>query len=541
MREKSVSRGIVLVLLILLLGVYIAVETALNPEIGFLPPSFSSGYWMLAPIELSRVDEGLAAIFRKEFVVPDGAGAISSALVRVTAARTYELKLNGQLRSGPREHQLGRNWKLPQEFDLRDDLRPGTNRLEILVRNTVRPPALRVSGFVNSDATWRVWSLSQTQQSAPQGMPPPRDWFPGQYSDRNANPLRRLRQRSARVAAFLVLAVATFLYVRGARPRGWKLADMTRVSKWVFAVLVVALYFPMAVIRDPAEGWDADGHIAYLRYVASGRGVPMPDEGWEMFQPPLYYWIASALYRAVLPWSIGAAHRWRLASPDFLALKAVQLLTPLFAIIEIVLVLKLIRYLFPRSEGLSPITVAFVALLPMQIYFSTFISNEVLSSLAINAALFLLVFIVRAKRFGIGPSVGLGSAVGLASLSKYSGFLLAFTACFVYAVFFLTQLEKRTRLILSFLIASLVFVAFTGPYYFRNIKKYGKPLPHNSEFEKNFTIEYFDLPFVLDRSVADRPGRRRQIRVARQFLHRWNLQLHVDRQCTLLAYMDTAV
>ena len=501
-REKSASLGIFLVLLILLLSVVLSLQTAANPEMGFLPPSFSSGHWMLAPIELSRVDEGLAAMFRKDFVVPDGAGGISSALVMVTAARSYELRLNGQVRSGPSERGLGRNWKVPQEFDLTDGLLPGPNRLEILVWNTVRPPALRVSGLVNSDATWRVWSLSQTQQATPQGMPPPRDWFPGQWSERAADPYRRLLQRSARVAAYAVLAMAIFFYITGARPTGWKLAGTSRFRKWILAVLLIALYFPMAVIRDPGEGWDADGHIDYLRYVASGRGVLMPDEGWERFQPPIYYWIAAALYRAVLPCSAVAAGRWQLASSDFLSLKAVQLLTPLFMIVQIVLVLKIIRYLFPRPEGLAPSTVAFVALLPMQIYFSPFISNEVFSSLAITAALFLLIFIVREKRFRIGPSVALGSAVGLACLSKYSGFLLALTACFAYAVFFVAQVERRTRLIVSFLTASLVFIAFTGPYYLRNVKKYGELLPVNVEFQKGFTIEYFDLPFVLDPSRA---------------------------------------
>src|SRR5436309_165894 len=383
-REKSASLGIFLVLLILLLSVVLSLQTAANPEIGFLPPSFSSGHWMLAPIELSRVDEGLAAMFRKDFVVPDGAGGISSALVMVTAARSYELRLNGQVRSGPSERDLGRNWKVPQEFDLTDGLLPGPNRLEILVWNTVRPPALRVSGLVNSDATWRVWSLSQTQQAVPQGMPPPRDWFPGQWAERAADPYRRLLQRSARVAAYAVLAMAIFFYITGARPTGWKLAATSRFRKWILAVLLIALYFPMAVIRDPGEGWDADGHIDYLRYVASGRGVLMPDEGWERFQPPVYYWIAAALYRAVLPCSAVAAGRWQLAS----------------------------------------------------------------------------------------------------------------------SVFFVAQVERRTRLIVSFLTASLVFIAFTGPYYLRNVKKYGELLPVNVEFQKGFTIEYFDLPFVLDPSRA---------------------------------------
>jgi hypothetical protein len=505
-----------LLALVSLLIAYLVLQIALNPEIGILPPSITSGRWILAPFEIAYSDAigGTGAIFTKQIIVPENDAGIESALIRVTAARHYELRLNGNLISGPRQRDPERNWKTSQEFNLRGVLHAGSNLLEVVVRNTVRQPALLASGAItlksrsriaiDSNATWHVLSLSRTKDSVPEMMPPPRDFYPGHLSERKRDAARiRVLESSATIAAYLVLALAIFLYLR--RARVWRTSSVITgpahpiSRKWIFVVLFIALYFPMSVIRDPHEGWDADGHIEHLRYVAAGRGVPMPDQGWEMYQPPLYYWLASAVYRAVLPFSPGKLkRRQEQPSSDFLALKAVQLLTPIFALLHMLVVLKLVRHLFPNTRESFPFTVAFVMLMPMQIYFNSFISNESFSAFMISVALFLLVLMVTGPRFDTGYSAALGITMGLACLSKYTGFLVAMTAGFVYGVFLFKKLANRRQLIISFLTASLLFLALAGPFYFRNIKKYGKPLPLNTQFVKHFPVEYFDLAFLID-------------------------------------------
>jgi hypothetical protein len=181
-----------------------------------------------------------------------------------------------------------------------------------------------------------------------------------------------------------------------------------------------------------------------------------------------------------------------------LALKAVQLLTPIFALLQMLVVLKLIRRLFPNLHERFPYCIAWVTLLPMQIYTSAFISNEVFSSLMISVALFILVVMVSGLRFGIGYSAALGIMIALACLSKYTGFLMAMTAGFVYAVLFAKKWIQRRQWLISFLTASLLFIAIAGPYYFRNIEKYGKPMPDNIEFRKQPRSQYFDLAFFAD-------------------------------------------
>src|SRR3990170_4348676 len=45
----------------------------------------------------------------------------------------------------------------------------------------------------------------------------------------------------------------------------------------------------------PTKGFDAGGHIEYINLLKSERRVPLANEGWELYQPPLYYFISTFL------------------------------------------------------------------------------------------------------------------------------------------------------------------------------------------------------------------------------------------------------
>jgi hypothetical protein len=510
---KTPSFRPLLLLLILSLCVYLILQISVNPELGLLPPSLSGANWITAPLGIAYANPAEnGAIFIREIRLPETLPYIKTARIDVSAARSYELSLNGILLSGTTESDAKRNWKTSREFDLKPGLRPGLNRLRILVRNTVRPPAVRVTGAIelqaggaivlDSDSRWLVFTLDETVRSIPEGVPAPRDYYPGHWQEWNRDPgrIRALRVASTS-AAYIMLLVVIVLYWRWSRsvpaPQGLGLRqNRDKLRRLIFAGLLICLYFPMAILRAPGEGWDADGHIEHLRYVASGHGIPMPHEGWEMFQPPAYYALAAIVYNAVLPYSTASAQAIHWPFPDFVALKVVQLMNPAFALFHTLIVLQLLRYLFGRpADGY---TMAFVCLMPMQIYFSAFISNEVFAACTIAAALFLLVVMARRLHFGPGYSIALGLALGMACLSKYTGVLLVMTAGFVYGAFFIQRVIPRRRLLISFLTMSLVVLAVAGPFYLRNLRKYGNPMPHNSEFVKNFNIEYFDVAFFLD-------------------------------------------
>src|SRR5258708_32883870 len=46
-------------------------------------------------------------------------------------------------------------------------------------------------------------------------------------------------------------------------------------------------------------GYDATSHLAYIRDVQEPRSLPLASEGWEMFQPPLYYVLSAGILEAL--------------------------------------------------------------------------------------------------------------------------------------------------------------------------------------------------------------------------------------------------
>jgi hypothetical protein len=150
----------------------------------------------------------------------------------------------------------------------------------------------------------------------------------------------------------------------------------------------------------------------------------------------------------------------------------------------------------------SPFVPLFVVMLPMQIYVSSFVSNEVFSSLTITLSLFLLLRMINHRNWGLGPSLLLGASVMLACLSKYTGLLMLATVCITYGVFFVRNTMSRKALLSSFLIVAALALVPASTFYFRNYSHYGKVLPSNQELSKISLYDYRGPAYYLDPSFA---------------------------------------
>ena len=62
----------------------------------------------------------------------------------------------------------------------------------------------------------------------------------------------------------------------------------------VFAGLWLLLFWNNARLLPFHAGFDSKEHLNYISYIQQHRALPLPNEGWEMYQPPLYYLIAAA-------------------------------------------------------------------------------------------------------------------------------------------------------------------------------------------------------------------------------------------------------
>src|SRR5205823_3989281 len=45
----------------------------------------------------------------------------------------------------------------------------------------------------------------------------------------------------------------------------------------------------------PLFGFDRDGHLDYINYILQKKALPLADDGWQMYQPPLFYLLAASI------------------------------------------------------------------------------------------------------------------------------------------------------------------------------------------------------------------------------------------------------
>lgn len=100
------------------------------------------------------------------------------------------------------------------------------------------------------------------------------------------------------VAAKVFLLLITFITVCVFAVIGVFNAGTTgRRLAWVFTVGAVLRLLMAVVSQVGVRTADASGHLEYIRYVLAHTAIPPPQSGWEMFQPPAYYFAAASWMR----------------------------------------------------------------------------------------------------------------------------------------------------------------------------------------------------------------------------------------------------
>lgn len=255
-----------------------------------------------------------------------------------------------------------------------------------------------------------------------------------------------------------------------------------RIISAIIGVLMMALIIMQVhnVSLYPVQkGFDGLDHLQYVRMITQERRIPLANEGWEMYQPPLYYFIATALPTA----------------------KAVQCIGFLVWLGFCVL-----SYIFVRKQFAERIyayiAMFLVASLPMVLYLTPMVSNEFFSGLLMSIVLAYYICTVDAEKAStLRSDVILGILLGLALLSKATSVVLAVSICvdvFASQKFDLQKTVHRLRWVLS--IAFLI----SGWFYIRNLYYFGNPLPSSVDFLPSTVFNqdpgYRDWRFFLDPS-----------------------------------------
>lgn len=238
------------------------------------------------------------------------------------------------------------------------------------------------------------------------------------------------------------------------------LKKAAKIFPFFLIFLGLILYLHNFLVYPPTRGLDSHDHIAFIKYIAKNWKIPKADEGLQMYQPPFYYILAAILY------SLGRLFRF------FNPLKFSQLISLFSALGNIILIYFLSKRLFKNYEVLIAV-ILFAIFLPMHIYESPVISNEML--LSFLSTLILYYFLTRNwEEKGIRDSLILGVICGFTCLTKYTGLILFLTFSITL---FLKFIQKRNKEIFINFFIFLITVSFiSGWFYLRQYLLFGNPL-----------------------------------------------------------------
>ena len=380
-----------------------------DPAINFLPHD-RRAEWIVFPGAVDARAHWFTSLditCRREFVLTNQPGA---AHLGVRAMRRAEVKVNGvSIRFEP-----NRNWKQIVSTDVAEHLHTGTNVIEARVFNHNGPPALWLTLATDqlnlrTDQSWEVsyagssWRPAALATSA-------KTPGPGNLLAGNQHTFGAVKKIwPFWIILFAIASVVTLL---------WNIASKQPTARWreripllVLAGLWLALFWNNARILPFHAGFDAAEHLKYITYIQEHRAFPLPTEGLEMYQPPLYYLIGAVALSAC-----------KLSINDAQSVVVLRLLGGFLGIAQFVLVFLSLRLLLPVRAAFMGLLLA--AFLPMHLYLAQYVTNEILAATLATAALYLCLRLLNSKVPRASQFAWLGVALGGTILAKVTGILL---------------------------------------------------------------------------------------------------------------------
>lgn len=397
-------------------AVWLAVNMHRSDNLAYLP-AFEGQPWWVAPRTASadpHFGGETGRLFRARFVLDAEPEEVRLLLA---VFRQGEVRLNGT--AVPGGTLQGPAWKRPAALDLTRLVRGRTNEITVRVTNPAGPAALWAALRIRSTSPAR---FLQWEVSGPHGQ-----WEPARPADapmlngpegylRSFTTLPELARRAAGWALGLacvlsgltlglcksragaVRAIREFL--RG--PGGDRALMFAGALSWAVLFLNNLPQLPRIY------GFDAEGHEAYIRYIQQRGQLPLADEGWQMYQPPLYYLLGAAL--------LGLTG---LSVEDDLAVLLLRAFNGVVGFAHACLVFAVLRMCHPDKRWPARVGFVLAAALPAHLVVAQYVTNEPLAAFWVTLG---LVCTLRARQRGghAGWMAAGGAALGLAMLTKFS-------------------------------------------------------------------------------------------------------------------------
>jgi len=258
---------------------------------------------------------------------------------------------------------------------------------------------------------------------------------------------------------------------------------MKKIAKKISIVITLTAFFIIAGLQihnlltfPITRGFDATGHIAYINFLKIAKRVPLPNEGWEMWQPPLYY----------------------LLSSFFPTLQSIRFL---HGFLWIILFLTGFVFLdkFIKNKAVTLLALLTIVTLPVVIYSTPALSNEFFSGVMIS--LTLVYYCLTKESETLKTKLILGLLLSASILSKATAWVLV--AAILIDVFIKSK-KSVAQTVQKLAVPLLVMIVIGGWFYIRNIVLFGNPLIASVDFPQYAFSQppgYRDLKFFTDLSA----------------------------------------
>jgi len=236
-------------------------------------------------------------------------------------------------------------------------------------------------------------------------------------------------------------------------------------------LFVTLLQSAWNVLRVPAlTGYDEPGHLAYVLTIVREARLPHPLAGWSTFHPPVYYALASLLWRVAEPMG---------PYPLLIAVRSIGVAAALLS--------GAAAFLLVRRQGSNVATATVATLLVVFVPFrqiaTTMIGNEALAAAVVALALLSLVDLQRDPR-RLGNALVAGGLTGLALGTKYTAFALL-PACVIPFL----RVDLGSRGLRAAGVCALAIALVAGPIYARNLALTDALIPMTRGLEPMHSIE----------------------------------------------------
>jgi Flp pilus assembly protein TadD len=435
-----------------------------DPGINFLPLD-KRAEWTFFPSAVEANARGVAdldTIFRREFTLRR---PTPRAFLSIRAAKRVQVTINDQ----KVDLVAGHNWKDVSTAEVSGLLQNGSNTIEARVFNDNGPPALWLSLTgdqlsLRSDQNWIASFAGSAWRGAALATSPR---YPGRGNSVDSSE-RTITSLTKVWPLWLLFGAVALVVCMGAN---WWLHRHPINANWMTAVIVfgfaslwLALFWHNAQILPAAIGFDASHHLNYIEYLQEHHSLPLPAQGVEMFQPPLYY-IVSAVVLSL----------FHLSTTDPSAILLLRALTMLFGIAQVVLVFASLRLIFPGRPNLHLIGAGVAAFLPMHLYMSHYPTNETLAGVLVSASIYLALRMVTSGTSSWQSYNILGLLIGAALLTKATAILAA--PFIILALARQLACERAAPAKWTTTLGSMVVIAaLTCSWHYLRVSKFGSPL-----------------------------------------------------------------